>query len=88
MLATTNMLLHSMDDPSFIARANMLARPYKDYGPKDRVHCLVTNPPFGGMEEDGVETNFPKTYQTRETADLFLTLNHSWQSYFRRLSRT
>ena len=74
MLATTNMLLHGMDDPSFIERSNMLARPHKDYGPKDRVHCIVTNPPFGGMEEDGVETNFPKTYQTRETADLFLTL--------------
>jgi type I restriction enzyme M protein len=74
MLATTNMLLHGIDDPSFVKRSNMLARPYKDYGPNDRVHCIVTNPPFGGMEEDGVENNFPKTYQTRETADLFLTL--------------
>ena len=73
MLATTNMLLHGMDDPSFVRRDNMLAQ-YKKFGPEHRVHCLVTNPPFGGMEEDGVETNFPKTFQTRETADLFLTL--------------
>lgn len=55
LLATTNMLLHGMDDPSFIQRSNLLARPLRDYGPKDAVHCIVTNPPFGGMEEDGVE---------------------------------
>ena len=35
---------------------------------------VVTNPPFGGMEEDGIESNFPKTFRTRETADLFLIL--------------
>jgi type I restriction enzyme M protein len=74
MLATTNMLLHGIDDPGFIRRANLLARPLRDYGPKDAVHCIVTNPPFGGMEEDGIENNFPKPLQTRETADLFLSL--------------
>jgi type I restriction enzyme M protein len=35
---------------------------------------VVTNPPFGGMEEDGIETNFPAAFRTRETADLFLVL--------------
>ena len=30
--------------------------------------------PFGGREEDGIESNFPKHFQTRETADLFLAL--------------
>ena len=35
---------------------------------------IVTNPPFGGMEEDGIENNFPTTFRTRETADLFLVL--------------
>ena len=35
---------------------------------------IITNPPFGGMEEDGIEDNFPKKYQTRETADLFMAL--------------
>ena len=33
-----------------------------------------TNPPFGGMEEDGIESNFPSEFRTRETADLFLVL--------------
>ena len=35
---------------------------------------IITNPPFGGMEEDGIETNFPKALRTRETVDLFLVL--------------
>jgi type I restriction enzyme M protein len=74
MLATTNMLLHGIDDPSFITRGNLLARPLRDYGAKDAVHCIVTNPPFGGMEEDGIEDNFPQPFRTRETADLFLSL--------------
>src|SRR5665647_2371368 len=38
------------------------------------VDFVVTNPPFGGTEEPGVEMNFPSTYRTRETADLFLVL--------------
>ncbi|MNY19150.1 putative type I restriction enzymeP M protein [compost metagenome] len=38
------------------------------------MHCIVANPPFGGMEEDGIETNFPAAFRTRETADLFLVL--------------
>ncbi|MFG0261152.1 MAG: class I SAM-dependent DNA methyltransferase, partial [Novipirellula sp. JB048] len=46
----------------------------RDWGPKGRVDCVVTNPPFGGMEEDGIEANFPAEFRTRETADLFLVL--------------
>jgi type I restriction enzyme M protein len=38
------------------------------------VDVIVTNPPFGGMEEDGIEANFPAEFRTRETADLFLVL--------------
>jgi type I restriction enzyme M protein len=38
------------------------------------VDVVVTNPPFGGMEEDGIEGNFPLEFRTRETADLFLVL--------------
>ena len=40
----------------------------------DRVDILLTNPPFGGQEEDGIESNFPQHFRTRETADLFLAL--------------
>lgn len=74
MLCITNMLLHGIDDPSFVRHGNTLARPYQSYGQADRVDIVLTNPPFGGREEDGIESNFPKAYQTRETADLFLAL--------------
>ena len=74
MLALTNMMLHGIDVPTNILHDNTLSRPLKDYGPKERVDIIVTNPPFGGMEEDGIENNFPKKYQTRETADLFMAL--------------
>ena len=74
ILCLTNMLLHGIDVPSQIRHDNTLSRPLRDYGPRDRIDVIVTNPPFGGMEEDGIELNFPKTFQTRETADLFLVL--------------
>jgi type I restriction enzyme M protein len=74
MLATTNMLLHGVEDPSFVRHDNTLARPYISYGQADRVDIVLTNPPFGGKEEDGIESNFPRHFQTRETADLFLAL--------------
>lgn len=74
LLCVTNMMLHDIDVPIQIKHDNTLARPLKDYTVRDRVDVIVTNPPFGGMEEDGIETNFPASYQTRETADLFLVL--------------
>lgn len=74
MLAVTNMLLHNIENPSFLRHDNTLARPYVSWGKSDRVDIVLTNPPFGGEEEHGIETNFPKHFQTRETADLFLAL--------------
>ena len=74
MLCVTNMLLHGIENPSFVRHDNTLARPYISYTQSDRVDIVLTNPPFGGREEDGIESNFPKHFQTRETADLFLAL--------------
>jgi type I restriction enzyme M protein len=74
MLALTNMMLHGVDVPTNILHGNTLARQLQSYTPKDRVDIIVTNPPFGGMEEDGIESNFLKKYQIRETADLFMAL--------------
>lgn len=74
MLCVTNMILHGIDIPSAIRHDNTLSRPYKDYSNKDRVDVIITNPPFGGMEEDGIENNFPANLRTRETADLFMAL--------------
>lgn len=74
ILCVTNLLFHGVDVPSNIRHDNTLARPLRDWSPKERVDVIVTNPPFGGMEEDGIEANFPSEFRTRETADLFLVL--------------
>jgi type I restriction enzyme M protein len=74
MLCVTNMLLHGIEDPSFVRHDNTLAKPYIGWEQKDRVDIVLTNPPFGGREEDGIESNFPAHFRTRETADLFLAL--------------
>jgi type I restriction enzyme M protein len=74
LLCTTNMILHGIEVPTNVRHDNTLARPLISYTPKERVDVVLTNPPFGGMEEDGIESNFPAAYRTRETADLFLVL--------------
>jgi type I restriction enzyme M protein len=74
LLAVTNMLLHGIEVPSNIRRDNTLSRPLRDYTARDRVDVVLTNPPFGGIEEDGIQANFPAAFRTKETADLFLVL--------------
>jgi len=73
LLCMTNLILHDIEVPS-VKRDNSLSRPLIDYTDKDKVNVVVTNPPFGGAEEDGIENNFPAEFRTRETADLFLFL--------------
>ncbi|MEC8628929.1 MAG: class I SAM-dependent DNA methyltransferase [Pseudomonadota bacterium] len=73
MLCTTNMLLHNIEEPSWVKHDNTLARPLISWTKDERVDIVLSNPPFGGKEEDGIENNFPQ-FKTRETADLFLAL--------------
>jgi type I restriction enzyme M protein len=73
LLCTTNLMLHGFDLPA-VRRDNLLSKPYSDWGKNDKVDMIITNPPFGGVEEDGTETNFPAKFRTKETADLFLAL--------------
>ncbi len=73
MLCVTNMLLNGVEEPDFVRHDNTLARPLVSWTRDERVDIILTNPPFGGKEEDGIESNFP-TFRTRETADLFLAL--------------
>ncbi len=68
------MILHGVEIPQQIKRGDMLSKPLRDYGPKDRVDMIVANPPFGGSVKDGTEANFPADFRTKETADLFLVL--------------
>lgn len=74
LLCVTNMMVHGIEVPTNVRHDNTLRKPLRDYGRADQVDVVVTNPPFGGMEEDGIERGFPSEFQTRETADLFLVL--------------
>jgi type I restriction enzyme M protein len=73
LLAQMNLLLHGMEAPQIDPR-NSLITPLRDIGDKDRVDVILTNPPFGGEEEKGIQGNFPDDKQTSETALLFLQL--------------
>ncbi|MBU2104644.1 MAG: type I restriction-modification system subunit M, partial [Nanoarchaeota archaeon] len=73
LLCMTNLMLHDIEEPN-IKHDNSLSKPLREYSSKDMVDVVVTNPPFGGAEEEGIEKNFPNEFQTRETADLFLIL--------------
>jgi len=72
LLCTTNMLLHGIEVPVQIRHDNTLSKPLSSW--ESDTDVIITNPPFGGTEEDGIEKNFPAEFQTRETADLFLQL--------------
>lgn len=74
LLCVTNMMLHGIDVPSMIEHRNTLATGWNDWKLTERVDCVITNPPFGGMEDDGVGADFPSDVRTRETADMFLVL--------------
>ncbi len=73
MLALTNLILHDIEVPN-IMYDDALSRELTSITRKDRVDVILANPPFGGTVSDGMETNFPATYRTKESADLFLIL--------------
>jgi type I restriction enzyme M protein len=71
LLAQMNLLLHGIESPR-ISPDNSLSAKLSEIGDKDRVDIILTNPPFGGEEERGIQNNFPADKQTSETALLFL----------------
>jgi type I restriction enzyme M protein len=73
LLCQMNLLLHGLDAPQ-IDPGNSLRFKLTDIGERDRVDIILTNPPFGGEEEKGIQGNFPEDKQTAETAMLFLQL--------------
>lgn len=73
LLATTNLILHDIDVPN-ISHDNSLTKDIRDLKESDYVDVIAMNPPFGGIEEDSVLINFPNKFQTKETADLFMTV--------------
>jgi type I restriction enzyme M protein len=73
LLSQMNLLLHGLDAPT-IDPGNALRFKLSEIGEKDRVDVILTNPPFGGEEEKGIQANFPEDKKTSETALLFLQL--------------
>lgn len=73
MLAHMSLLLHGFEYPD-IDDGNSLRFTLSEMGEKNWVDVILTNPPFGGEEEDRIKNNFPKDRQTKETALLFLQL--------------
>jgi type I restriction enzyme M protein len=73
MLCQMNLLLHGLDAPA-IDKKNSLDRTISQIGDGDRYDVILTNPPFGGEEEKGIQNGFPADKQTSETALLFLQL--------------
>ncbi|MDB5308913.1 MAG: methylase [Gemmataceae bacterium] len=73
MLCQMNLLLHGLDAPE-VTKGNSLDVKLVELGDADRVDVILTNPPFGGEEEKGIQNGFPADKQTSETALLFLQL--------------
>ncbi len=73
LLCQMNLVLHGLEAPE-IDPLNALRFRVTEIGDRDRVDVIMTNPPFGGEEEKGIQLNFPSDRQTAETALLFLQL--------------
>ena len=71
MLATTNMLLHDIDNPD-IVHGDGLALNVLNLQPKDKYNCILMNPPFGGEFNKSDLQNFPDDLASSESADLFV----------------
>ncbi len=72
LLCMMNLLLHDVDTPR-VAHDNALTRMRNETSPRYRVDAILTNPPFGGEEEESVVKRFPKGYATRETASCVIS---------------
>lgn len=74
MLGLTNLILHDIEIPNIVCDDTLLVKDYNSITNKDKVDCILANPPFGGTIKDGSDSSFPLNYRTKETADLFLVL--------------
>jgi type I restriction enzyme M protein len=73
LLANTNLILHDVEVPNITFR-DSLDQPLSNYTAQHKVDAILANPPFGGIVANSNESNFPQTYRTKESADLFLIL--------------
>lgn len=71
LLGMMNLLLHGVEQPN-LRRDNALATPIGQIGAAAKVDVVLTNPPFGGEEELGIQANFPPATRTSRTELLFV----------------
>lgn len=71
LLSITNLLVHGIDEPN-IKHMDSLGRRVRDWKPD--CDTIGMNPPYGGSTESSVKGNFPREFQSSETADLFMVL--------------
>lgn len=74
LLGVTNLMLHGIDMPQ-MEHKNSFSDNVLEFSERDKVSVILMNPPFGSKSEDkSIQMNFPKEFQTSETADLFMAL--------------
>lgn len=71
LFSMMNMMLHGILEPN-IVRANTLETPINDIRENQQVDIILTNPPFGGEEQESIKKKFPAEFQTKDTAIGFL----------------
>ncbi|MDE0170604.1 MAG: N-6 DNA methylase [bacterium] len=73
LLGVVNMLLRGVGEPNLV-RGDALAKPIAEISRADQVDVIVTNPPFGGLEMERIQNNFPAYGRTAATEWLFIQL--------------
>lgn len=73
LLGVTNLLLHDVDSPDYF-HGNSLVRNVREFKETEKFDLILMNPPYGGTEQEAVQTNFPANLRSSETADLFMSL--------------
>lgn len=73
LLCVTNMLLNGTDGSNIIYGSSLSKNVY-EYTVDDQVDVVLMNPPFGGEIAPGEDKNFPESFRTSETANLFVAL--------------
>ena len=71
LFSMMNMMLHGIEEPN-VARVNTLETKLSDIQENLQHDIIVTNPPFGGEENDSIKKKLPAGFQTKDTALGFL----------------
>ena len=71
LFSMMNMMLHGIEEPN-IARVNTLETKLSDIQENLQHDIILTNPPFGGEEQDSIKKKLPARFQSKDTALGFL----------------